>query len=129
MRQKQSNTDMSKYTPSTKSDSKTKEYLSINPSIITRNIPDFTKETGNIYESVVIMSKRARQIAAKLKEEFNEKVENFVKDTIDNLEERQDNREQIEISKFYERMPKPTTLAAEEFLEGKLHYVRGEKEA
>ncbi|GAB4335841.1 MAG: DNA-directed RNA polymerase subunit omega [Flammeovirgaceae bacterium] len=115
-------------TPAPKNDSKTKEYLSINPSVVTRNIPDFTKETNNIYESVVIMSKRARQIATKMKEEFNEKVENFVKDAIDNLEERQDNREQIEISRFYERMPKPTILATEEFLEGKIYYIRPEKD-
>jgi DNA-directed RNA polymerase subunit K/omega len=119
---------MSKYTPAPKNDSKTKEYLSINPSVITRNIPDFTKETNNVYESVVIMSRRSRQISTKLKEEFNEKVENFVKDAIDNLEERQDNREQIEISRFYERMPKPTILATEEFLEGKTQYSRPEKE-
>jgi DNA-directed RNA polymerase subunit K/omega len=119
---------MSKYTPAPKNDSKTKEYLSINPSVVTRNIPDFTKETNNVYESVVIMSKRARQISTKLKEEFNEKVENFVKDAIDNLEERQDNREQIEISRFYERMPKPTILATEEYLEGKTFFTRPEKE-
>jgi DNA-directed RNA polymerase subunit K/omega len=91
------------------------------PSIITRDIDKILSPTGNLYDSVVIISKRARQIAVNLKEELNGKLADFAT-TVDNLEEVFENREQIEISKFYERMPKPTTTATEEFLEGKLTY-------
>lgn len=90
-------------------------------SIITRDVEKIASPTGNIYESVVIISKRARQIAVNLKEELNNKLAEFAT-TVDNLEEVFENREQIEISRFYERMPKPTTTATEEFLEGKLTY-------
>jgi DNA-directed RNA polymerase subunit K/omega len=75
---------------------------------------------------VVIISRRARQIAVNMKEELNNKLAEFAT-TVDNLEEVFENREQIEISKFYERMPKPTTTATEEFLESQLTYrMRGE---
>jgi DNA-directed RNA polymerase subunit K/omega len=90
-------------------------------SIVTRNMSDFTTETGNVYESIAIISKRANQIAVKLKEELNGKLAEFAT-TVDNLEEVFENREQIEISKHYERLPKPTNLAVEEFLEGKVHF-------
>ena len=79
-------------------------------SIITRNMAEFAKETGNVYESVAIISKRANQISVKLKEELNSKLAEFAT-TVDNLEEVFENREQIEISKYYERLPKPTILA------------------
>jgi DNA-directed RNA polymerase subunit K/omega len=95
--------------------------MAAQPSIITRDIDKITRETGNIYESVVVISKRARQIAINIKEELNGKLSEFAT-TVDNLEEVFENREQIEISKFYERMPKPTSTAIEEFLEGKLMY-------
>ncbi len=95
--------------------------MAAQPSIITRDIDRITKETGNIYESVVVISKRARQIAINIKEELNGKLSEFAT-TVDNLEEVFENREQIEISKFYERLPKPTSSAIEEFLEGKLMY-------
>jgi DNA-directed RNA polymerase subunit K/omega len=71
-------------------------------------------KTGNVYKSVSIIAKRSRQISATLKEELNSKLAEFAS-TVDNLEEIFENREQIEISKFYERMPKPTILATEEF--------------
>ncbi|GAB2776258.1 DNA-directed RNA polymerase subunit K/omega [Hymenobacter luteus] len=90
-------------------------------SIVTRNMSDFTHETGNVYESIAIISKRANQISVKLKEELNGKLAEFAT-TVDNLEEVFENREQIEISKHYERLPKPTNLAVEEFLEGKVHF-------
>ncbi|RSK48347.1 DNA-directed RNA polymerase subunit omega [Hymenobacter rigui] len=90
-------------------------------SIVTRNMSDFTAETGNVYESIAIISKRANQISVKLKEELNGKLAEFAT-TVDNLEEVFENREQIEISKHYERLPKPTNLAVEEFLEGKVHF-------
>jgi DNA-directed RNA polymerase subunit K/omega len=97
-------------------------------SIITRDRDKLTAATGNIYETVAIISQRARQIAINLKEELNAKLAEFAT-TVDNLEEIFENREQIEISKFYERMPKPTTIATEEFLEGKLKFrTRDENE-
>ena len=96
-------------------------------SIITRNMAEFAKETGNVYESVSIISKRANQISVKLKEELNSKLAEFAT-TVDNLEEVFENREQIEISKYYERMPKPTILAIEEFIEGKVMYRMPDEE-
>ncbi len=96
-------------------------------SIITRNVADLAKDTGNVYESVSIISKRANQISVKIKEELNSKLAEFAT-TVDNLEEVFENREQIEISKYYERMPKPTILAIEEFLENKVMYRMPEEE-
>jgi len=92
-----------------------------NASLKTRNNQDITKPTGNIYESLVIVGKRARQISSTIKEELNGKLAEFAS-SVDNLEEIFENREQIEISKFYERMPKPSTVATEEFLEDELNY-------
>lgn len=89
------------------------------PSIITRDVDKIAAQTGNVYQSVVIISKRARQIAINIKEELNNKLAEFAT-TVDNLEEVFENREQIEISKFYERLPKPTTSALEEFMDGKI---------
>ncbi len=87
---------------------------------ITRRISDFYEQTGNIYETVVVLSKRANQIGLELKEELNQKIEEFTPAT-DNLEEIFENREQIEIAKFYERLPKPTLIAVEEFLNHKIY--------
>lgn len=102
--------------------------MATNPSIITRDMEKLIEPTNNVYESVVIISKRSRQIASNIKEELNNKLAEFAT-TVDNLEEVFENREQIEISKFYERMPKPTSTAIEEFFEGKLnHRIRGEAE-
>ncbi|MFP4042012.1 MAG: DNA-directed RNA polymerase subunit omega [Bacteroidota bacterium] len=88
---------------------------------ITRDIKQLEKGVDNIYEAAVIISKRANQIAAELKEELNSKLEEFASYT-DNLEEIFENKEQIEISKFYERLPKPTLIALQEFMEGKIYY-------
>lgn len=102
--------------------------MAVQSSVITRDLDKIAEQTGNVYESVVVISKRARQIAINIKEELNNKLAEFAT-TVDNLEEVFENREQIEISKFYERLPKPTTTATEEFLEGKLnHRLRGETE-
>lgn len=102
--------------------------MAVQSSVITRDLDKIAAQTGNVYESVVIISKRARQIAVNIKEELNNKLAEFAT-TVDNLEEVFENREQIEISKFYERLPKPTTTATEEFLEGKLNYrMRSELE-
>jgi DNA-directed RNA polymerase subunit K/omega len=89
---------------------------------LTRNLDNLEKDTGNIYESVMICSKRANQIGMEIKEELNRKLEEFAYYT-DNLEEVFENREQIEISKFYERMPKQTLIALDEFENEKI-YVR-----
>ena len=97
------------------------------PSIITRDVDKIAAQTGNVYKSVVIISKRARQIAINIKEELNNKLAEFAT-TVDNLEEVFENREQIEISKFYERLPKPTTTALDEFMENKImHRQRTEE--
>lgn len=90
-------------------------------SIVTRDVAELTQHTGNVYEAVAIVSKRANQIATKLKQELNEKLAEFAT-TADNLEEVFENREQIEISKQYERLPKPTSIAMEEFLRGDVVY-------
>ena len=84
---------------------------------VTRNIVELSNDTGNIYESVAIMAKRANQIAAEIKQDLNKKLAEFSSYN-DSLEEVFENREQIEISRYYEKLPKPTLLAAEEFEQG-----------
>lgn len=88
---------------------------------ITRNLEMMTKDTGNIYETVIVVSRRANQISVEMKQELNKKLEEFASYT-DNLEEVFENREQIEISKFYERLPKPALIALQELEEGKIFY-------
>ncbi|MGF1585352.1 MAG: DNA-directed RNA polymerase subunit omega [Bacteroidales bacterium] len=88
---------------------------------VTRDLSELDQETGSIYESIVIIAKRANQISVETKEELSRKLEEFAYYT-DNLEEVFENREQIEISKFYERMPKPSLLALEEFLEDEIYF-------
>jgi len=95
--------------------------MAVKASIETRNINDISDQTGNIYESINVIAKRSRQVSSNIKEELNGKLAEFAS-TVDNLEEIFENREQIEISKFYERMPKPTKVAASEFLEGKVMF-------
>lgn len=97
-------------------------------SIITRNLADITTASGNnVYEAISIISKRANQLSITLKEELNEKLAQFAT-TVDNLEEVFENREQIEISKQYERQPKPTSLAIEEFINGEIYFITPEAE-
>jgi len=84
---------------------------------VTRNIMDLCDETGNIYESVAIIAKRANQISVEIKQELNKKLTEFASYN-DSLEETFENREQIEISRYYEKLPKPTLLAIAEFEEG-----------
>ena len=93
---------------------------------VTRNTVDFEKNTENIYESIVAMSKRSNQISVELKEELIGKLQEFAS-TTDNLEEIFENREQIEISKFYERLAKPVAIAMDEMLEEKLYIRRFEE--
>ena len=82
---------------------------------VTRNIMDLSRETGNIYESVAIIAKRANQISVEIKQDLNKKLSEFASYN-DTLEEVFENREQIEISRYYEKLPKPTLLATEEFI-------------
>jgi len=97
-------------------------------SLVTRDMAEIAKKTSNVYESIFVIAQRAKQIAVKTKEELTNKLNDF-SSPIDNLEEVFENREQIEISKFYERMPKPTTLATEEFLEDKLAWKYADENA
>jgi len=94
-------------------------------SIETRDLTELTKETGNIYQSLVIISQRARQLSSIMKEELNSKLAEFATN-VDTLDEVHENREQIEISKFYERMPKPSLQALEEFTSGGTHVFEKE---
>lgn len=93
-------------------------------STITRDLDKLDRETNNVYESVKVISKRSNKIGQEMKHELNRKLEEFAYYT-DNLEEVFENREQIEISKFYERLPKATLIATQEFLDGKLYYRKG----
>ena len=88
---------------------------------LTRDLSDLAAPTGNIYETVVILSKRANQIAIAEKKELTRKLEDF-KSERDTMEEVFENREQIEISKYYERQPKPSLVAIEEFKDGEVSY-------
>lgn len=95
---------------------------------VTRNLMDFCKGTNNVYESVAIIGKRANQIAVSMKEELSKKLQEFGTSN-DNLEEVFENDEQIQISRYYERLPKPVLIATQEFLEDKIYYRNPAKEA
>ena len=88
---------------------------------ITRDLLRFEDRTGNIYETLVVIAKRANHIAAEMKEELSGKLSEFASST-DNLEEVFENREQIEISKFYESLPKPTLIAVQEYIDNKIYF-------
>jgi len=87
---------------------------------VTRNLNDLSETTGNIYESIAIIGKRANQISAAMKDEITKKLQEF-SSTNDNLEEVFENDEQIQISRYYERLPKPTLIATQEFVDGKIY--------
>ncbi len=92
---------------------------------ITRDLSKIDKKTGNIYEAVMICSRRANQISVEIKQELNRKLEEFAYYT-DNLEEVFENREQIEISKFYERLPKPTLIALQEYDDDEIYFRKAD---
>jgi DNA-directed RNA polymerase subunit K/omega len=94
---------------------------------VTRNVNDLDEKTQNVYESLVIISKRANQISNNIKEELHGKLAEFASAN-DNLEEIFENREQIEISKHYERLPKASLIAIDEFLNDKIYYRNPAKE-
>lgn len=87
---------------------------------VTRDMIAMAEQTGNVYETVCIIGKRANQISSELKKELERKLQEFA--STDNLEEVSENREQIEISKFYEKLPKPTLIATQEYLEHRLYF-------
>lgn len=91
----------------------------INPNVKARNIKEFTNSNQNIYETINILSKRANQLTNDIKNELLEKLEEFASHS-DTIEEVQENKEQIEISKFYEKLPNPAVISTEEYLEGRL---------
>ncbi|MBW6478977.1 MAG: DNA-directed RNA polymerase subunit omega [Bacteroidales bacterium] len=93
----------------------------------TRDLRRFDTKTENIYQSVVIIAKRANQIGAEMKEELNNKLSEFATST-DNLEEVFENREQIEIARYYEQLPKPSLIAISEYLDEKIYYRVPEKD-
>ena len=92
-----------------------------------KNLFDLKQKTGNLYESIAIIAKRSNQINISIKEELHNKLEEFASHT-DSLEEIHENKEQIEISKAYERMPNPSLLATQEFMEDKVYYRRNEED-
>jgi DNA-directed RNA polymerase subunit K/omega len=91
----------------------------------TKDLTEIKNKTGNLYESISIVGKRANQINVSLKEELHNKLEEFASHT-DSLEEIHENKEQIEISRAYERMPNPALLATQEFLDDKIYFRKGE---
>lgn len=98
------------------------------PNVIeTRNLDMIKDKTGNLYESISIIAKRANQINISIKEELHNKLEEFATHT-DSLEEVHENKEQIEISKAFEKMPNPAILATHEFLDDKIYYRRNESD-
>ena len=107
--------------------SKLRRQVSTNTANIaeTKNLTDLKNKTGNLYESIAIIAKRANQINISMKEELHNKLEEFATHT-DSLEEIHENKEQIEISKAYERMPNPALLATQEFMEDKIYYRKNE---
>lgn len=88
---------------------------------VPRDLDELEAGTGNVYETVMILAKRSNQIASEMKEELSQKLQEFASYT-DNLEEVFENREQIEISKYYERLPKPTLIAFEEFINEQIYF-------
>ncbi|MBR2866322.1 MAG: DNA-directed RNA polymerase subunit omega [Alistipes sp.] len=92
---------------------------------VTRKLVDLDTPTGNIYESINIIARRANQIATELKTELNRKLADFSSPSDSSAEETFENREQIEISRYYERLPKPAIIATEEFLDGEIYFRHG----
>jgi DNA-directed RNA polymerase subunit K/omega len=109
--------------------SKLRRQLSANTTNVVepKNLADLKDKTGNLYESIAVIAKRANQINITIKEELHNKLEEFASHT-DSLEEIHENKEQIEISKAYERMPNPSLLATTEFMEDKIYFRRNDED-
>lgn len=95
---------------------------------VTRNMVDLSKDTNNVYESIAVIAKRSNQISATMKDELSKKLQEFGTSS-DSLEEIFENDEQIQISRYYERLPKPTLIATQEFLEDKIYFRNPSKDA
>ena len=98
----------------------------IDPNVRARDMKALVGDTSNIYEALTIITKRSKQLAVDIKQELHQKLEEFAVNT-DTIEEITENKEQIEISKFYERLPNPVIIATEEYLTGDLHYQYADK--
>lgn len=107
------------------SDIKTK-VQGLDPNVHARDLNQMVRETANIYETLAIISKRARQLQVDLKHELHSKLEEFAVST-DTIEEINENKEQIEISKFYERLANPAIIATDEYLSGEIYHRYNEK--
>ncbi len=94
---------------------------------VTRDLTRMAEETGNVYETVRIIAKRANQILVEMKKDLEKKLQEFATNN-DNLEEVFENREQIEISRYYEKLPKSVLIATQEYLEGRIYYKNPTKE-
>lgn len=94
---------------------------------VTRDMIELSEDTGNVYETVCVIAKRSNQIAAEMKHDLEKKLQEFAS-LNDNLEEISENREQIEISRYYEKLPKPTLIATQEYIEGKVHFRNPSKD-
>jgi len=107
---------------------KTVDYtkVKINPVAETRDLRKFDKDTGNIYETVVVLSKRANQIANDLSDDFHDKVQDFA-GVSDSLDEIFENKEQIDLARFFEQLPKPSILAIHEFENDMIFYKNPDK--
>ncbi len=101
------------------SDIKTK-VQGLDPNVRARDVHGLSRNTGNVYEALAIITKRSKQLAVELKHELHQKLEEFAVSS-DAIEEVSENKEQIEISKFYERLPNPVIIASEEYISGELY--------
>ncbi len=88
---------------------------------VTRDMIELSQDTGNVYETVCIIAKRANQISGEMKHDLEKKLQEFAT-LSDNLEEVSENREQIEISRYYEKLPKPTLIATQEYVDHKIYF-------
>jgi DNA-directed RNA polymerase subunit K/omega len=93
----------------------------------TKNVLDIKNRTGNLYHSIAVIAKRANQINIAIREELHSKLEEFANHT-DSLEEIHENKEQIEISKAYERMPNPALMATQEFIDDKIYHRKNDQD-
>ncbi|MDD3078875.1 MAG: DNA-directed RNA polymerase subunit omega [Paludibacter sp.] len=105
------------------------DYKKVNAptSTISRDMNTLSEDVGNVYETVMIIAKRANQVSAEVKAELDKKLQEFASMN-ENIEEVFENREQIEISRYYEKLPKPVLIATQEFIEGKVYYRNPLKE-
>ena len=96
---------------------------------VTRDVIKLAEDTGNVYETVCIIAKRANQIAREMKEELDNKLQEFAASSDkDNMEEENENREQIEVSRYYEKLPKPTLIDTQEYIDGRIYHRNPEKD-